>query len=192
MLGEPVGKQDQYIAAFGGLTCFEFHADDRVTVSPLAIARRRCTTSRSDCCCSSPATRASAGAILEDQKHAVGATATRRCSRTSISTKALGGRIRDVLEGGSSRRTSAELMHEHWQRKRGRSAGMTNEQIDRWYAIGLANGAIGGKLVGAGTGGFLMFYATDPRALRAAIGAEGLQETRFAFDLDGSTVIVRH
>ena len=76
-------------------------------------------------------------------------------------------------------------------RKRERSQGISNEQIDRWYEAGIANGAVGGKLVGAGRGGFLMFYASDPPALRAAMAAEGLPETRFSFDFDGSTVIVR-
>lgn len=83
------------------------------------------------------------------------------------------------------------MMHEHWERKRSRSAGMSNSSIDRWYREGLAHGAIGGKLVGAGTGGFLMFYAEDPAGLRGAMASAGLRETRFQFDLDGSTVIIR-
>ncbi len=68
---------------------------------------------------------------------------------------------------------------------------MSGTDVDRWYDVGLANGALGGKLVGAGAGGFLMFYAEDPQALREAMGGEGLSELRFSFDHDGSTVIVR-
>jgi D-glycero-alpha-D-manno-heptose-7-phosphate kinase len=82
-------------------------------------------------------------------------------------------------------------MHTHWIRKRDRSAGMSNDQIDRWYDKARSNGALGGKLVGAGGGGFLMFYAADPQGVRAAMAEEGIEEVRFKFDFDGSTVIVR-
>jgi D-glycero-alpha-D-manno-heptose-7-phosphate kinase len=68
---------------------------------------------------------------------------------------------------------------------------MSNAVIDAWYEKGLASGAIGGKLVGAGTGGFLMFYAENPSSVREAMASEGLPETRFSFDLDGTTVLVR-
>ena len=82
-------------------------------------------------------------------------------------------------------------MHEHWERKRSRTNGISTSAIDRWYQVGRANGALGGKLVGAGGGGFLMFYAEDPACLRKAMEREGLQELRFVFDHDGSTVLVR-
>jgi D-glycero-alpha-D-manno-heptose-7-phosphate kinase len=95
-----------------------------------------------------------------------------------------------VLEAGDNL-AFANLMHEHWLRKRVRSSGMTSPAINRWYDLGKANGAVGGKLVGAGGGGFLLFYADNPQTLRAAMEAEGLAEVRFSFDLDGSTVIVR-
>lgn len=190
MLGEPVGKQDQYIAAFGGLTCFQFHADDRVTVSPLAISQDTLHDLEERLLLFFTGYSRSAGSILEDQK-----TRSEKGDQEMLDnldqTKSLGLRIRDVLENGAAEDFGL-MMDEHWQRKRRRSGGMTNDRIDGWYSTGLANGAIGGKLVGAGTGGFLMFYATDPAALRAAMAAEGLQETRFAFDLDGATVIVRH
>ena len=82
-------------------------------------------------------------------------------------------------------------MHEHWLHKRKRSAGMSNDSINRWYDAALANGALGGKLVGAGGGGFLMLYAEDISGVRDAMGKEGLDEVRFKFDFDGSTVLVR-
>ena len=103
---------------------------------------------------------------------------------------ALGERIREALEAGDNR-AFARLMHEHWRCKRERSEGMSSSRIDRWYEVGLANGALGGKLVGAGGGGFLLFYAEDTQALRAAMEREGLSEVHFSFDLDGSTVLVR-
>ena len=104
--------------------------------------------------------------------------------------RVLGTRIREALEAGDTERF-ARLMHEHWLGKKRRSGGMSNPQIDRWYDVGVRNGAIGGKLVGAGGGGFLLFYANDLARLRAAMAAEGLIEVRFGFDHDGSTVIVR-
>ena len=105
-------------------------------------------------------------------------------------TKELGCRIRDVLEAGRPDQFGA-LMHEHWERKRARSSGMSNASIDRWYEKGLKAGALGGKLVEARTLAGLMFYAENPGAVRAAMSDAGLLETRFTFDLDGSVVIVR-
>ena len=82
-----------------------------------------------------------------------------------------------------------ELMHEHWEHKKRRSKGMSNPQIDEWYELGRRNGALGGKLVGAGGGGFLMFYAEDHRRLRTAMAAAGLEEVRFRFDFEGTKVL---
>jgi D-glycero-alpha-D-manno-heptose-7-phosphate kinase len=82
-------------------------------------------------------------------------------------------------------------MHEHWLRKKERSPGTSNEQINRWYEIGRDGGAIGGKLVGAGGGGFLLFYAEDRQQLRQAMEREGLKEVGFRFDHEGSQVMVR-
>jgi D-glycero-alpha-D-manno-heptose-7-phosphate kinase len=81
-------------------------------------------------------------------------------------------------------------MHAHWQHKKRRSAGMSNPQIDRWYELGRANGAIGGKLVGAGGGGFLMLYAEDRKRLRKAMREAGLEEVRFHFDFEGTKVLI--
>ena len=83
-------------------------------------------------------------------------------------------------------------MHEHWLHKTKRSTKMSNERINRWYQVGMDSGAVGGKLVGAGGGGFLLFYAADRLALRQAMAREGLTEVRFTFDHDGSVVIARN
>lgn len=189
VLGEPVGKQDQYIAAFGGLTCFEFHEDDRVTVSPLAISQDTLHALEERLLLFFTGYSRSAGSILADQ-HQRSTSGDEEMLENLEATKALGVEIRRVLEDGRPG-DFGRLMHEHWERKRARSTGMSNDRIDRWYAAGLDHGALGGKLVGAGTGGFLMFYAEDPASLRTAMSAQGLREMRFAFDLDGSTVIVR-
>src|SRR5262249_4677398 len=104
--------------------------------------------------------------------------------------KELGLRSKEALEHGDVEGFAA-LMHEHWEHKKKRSAAMSNGNIDRWYEVGRANGALGGKLVGAGAGGFLLFYTRNPAALRTALKAEGLTEVRFTFDSDGSVVVVR-
>ena len=80
-------------------------------------------------------------------------------------------------------------MHEHWENKKSRSGGMSNSNIDDWYYTGIKNGALGGKLVGAGGGGFLMFVASDRAMLRNAMARKGLQEVRFKFDFEGTKVI---
>jgi D-glycero-alpha-D-manno-heptose-7-phosphate kinase len=105
-------------------------------------------------------------------------------------TKALGMRIRTALESGDTHQFG-RLMDEHWQHKRERTQGMSNACIDHWYKVAMGNGAVGGKLIGAGGGGFLMFYAEDPAALRKAMAAQRLEEVRFGFDHDGSTIICR-
>ena len=83
-----------------------------------------------------------------------------------------------------------ELMHEHWEHKKRRSGGISNPQIDKWYSLAMSNGAIGGKLVGAGGGGFLMFYAADRNRLRQAMAEAGLEEVRFRFDFEGTKVVL--
>ena len=105
-------------------------------------------------------------------------------------TRDLGRQIRDVLEAGDCD-AFAVLMHEHWERKRARSVGMSNPDIDRWYQIARSAGALGGKLVGAGAGGFLLLYAHEPQRVRAAMTEAGLREVVFRFDLDGSVVLAR-
>jgi D-glycero-alpha-D-manno-heptose-7-phosphate kinase len=102
----------------------------------------------------------------------------------------IGRETRDALEAGQVHRF-ASLMNDHWELKRARSASITNDAIDDWYAIGRKNGALGGKLVGAGGGGFLMFYAQEPARVRAAMSDAGLAEVRFSFDHDGATVLLR-
>jgi D-glycero-alpha-D-manno-heptose-7-phosphate kinase len=103
--------------------------------------------------------------------------------------KELGLRCKDVLIAGQTAEFGA-LMHEHWEHKRKRSKGMSNAQIDEWYELGMKSGALGGKLVGAGGGGFLMFYAEDRNRLRHAMAKAGLEEVRFRFDFEGTKVLV--
>jgi D-glycero-alpha-D-manno-heptose-7-phosphate kinase len=188
-LGRPVGKQDQYIAAFGGLTCFEFEPDGGVHVSPLQIPRAAFHDLEERLLLFFTGYSRDAEEQLQQQRDR--SDAGDREMLTNLDDVAtIGRKVREVLEAGDNAAFAA-LMHEHWLRKRVRSTGMTSDAINRWYDVGMANGALGGKLVGAGGGGFLLFYADNPQTLRGAMTAEGLSEVRFTFDLDGSTVVVR-
>ena len=103
-------------------------------------------------------------------------------------TKELGLKSKDALESGNLHEF-AELMNVHWEHKKKRAKGMSNGDIDRWYELAMANGAVGGKVIGAGGGGFLMFYAGDKTRLRHAMREQGLKEVRFRFDFEGTRVI---
>src|SRR5581483_4839987 len=103
--------------------------------------------------------------------------------------KSLGYQSREALEAGNVVRFG-ELLHEHWEHKKRRSGGISNPQIDEWYSLAMRNGAIGGKLVGAGGGGFLMFYASDRNRLRRTMTEAGLEEVRFRFDFEGTKVLM--
>lgn len=186
-LGEPIGKQDQYIAAYGGLTCFTFHQDGRVEAEPLKIPMDAVHALEDNLLLFFTGFSRSAGSILSDQKKRT-ETHDDEMLRNLHYVKDLGLRSRTTLEAGDTAAFGA-LMHEHWQHKKQRSGGMSNPHIDEWYELGRANGAIGGKLVGAGGGGFLMFYAEDHRRLRAAMAGVGLEEVRFRFDFEGTKVL---
>ena len=104
--------------------------------------------------------------------------------------KELGLKSKEALESGNHRQFG-ELLHEHWEHKKTRLGAMSNPQIDEWYTLALKNGAVGGKLVGAGGGGFLMFYTEDKGRLRRAMLKSGLREVRFRFDYGGSQVVIQ-
>jgi len=187
-LGEPIGKQDQYIAAFGGLTCFTFRKDDTVEAKPLAASVETMHDLEDNLLLFFTGFSRSASNILKDQN-----TRTKQSDDEMLKNlhfvKELGFRSKEALEGGDPVRFG-ELMHEHWEHKKRRSGGMSNPQIDEWYELGMKNGAVGGKLVGAGGGGFLMFYAKDRGKLRKAMAGAGLEEVRFHFDFEGTKVVL--
>ena len=189
LLKEPVGKQDQYVAAFGGLVCMEFGKDGAVTVKPLRIPTEALHDLEDHLLMFFTGYSRSAGAVLQDQK--VRSVQNDQAMLDNLHfTKELGYATREALEKGDTR-AYAGMMHQHWLRKRERSKGMSNDSIDRWYATAMESGALGGKLIGAGGGGFLLFYAQDRARLRAAMAREGLPEVRFDFDHEGSKVLIQ-
>ncbi|HEY4362100.1 MAG TPA: galactokinase [Bryobacteraceae bacterium] len=189
ILKQPVGKQDQYIAAHGGLACFEFLQDGEVKVSPLNVKNGTIHELQENLLMFFTGYSRNASSVLDDQKLRSEEGDARMMENLHF-TKQLGFCIKAALERGDIARYG-QYLHEHWIHKRGRSPGTTNEGIDRWYEAGRSNGALGGKLVGAGGGGFLMFFAEDRKALRKAMEREGLREVHFAFDHDGSTLLAR-
>jgi D-glycero-alpha-D-manno-heptose-7-phosphate kinase len=187
VLQEPIGKQDQYIAAFGGLTCFRFLADDTVEVEPLKLSSETLCNLEDNLALFFTGYTRSASAILRDQD-----TRSKRRDADIAShlhlIKQLGLDSKTALEAGDLRRF-AELMRVHWEHKKRRSGEMTNSCIDDWHDLALRNGALGGKLIGAGGGGFLMFYTEDKTRLRHAMREAGLREVRIRFDFAGTTVL---
>src|SRR4030095_137244 len=188
LLGEPVGKQDQYIAAYGGLTCFTFNDDDTVTAAPLKLDMGTLFDLEDTLLLFFTGFARSAGTILKDQDTRSRSNDTEMLNNLHF-VKQLGIRSKEALEAGDAS-AFGELMHEHWEHKKRRSGGMSNRQIVEWYELGRRNGAIGGKLVGAGGGGFLMFYARDRNQLRHAMRTAGLEEMRFRFDFEGTKIIL--
>ncbi|MBM3756227.1 MAG: galactokinase [Acidobacteria bacterium] len=188
-LGEPIGKQDQYIAAFGGLQCMHYEQGGHVRVEPLAASAETLFELEDNLVLFFTGYTRSASEILKEQD-------SKSKQKDSGMTqnlhfiKELGVESRRAFESGDPRRFG-EIMHTHWEHKKRRSAGMSNPRIDEWYEAGRKNGAIGGKLIGAGGGGFLMFYAEDKTRLRASMKALGLQEVRVRFDFEGSAVVAR-
>jgi D-glycero-alpha-D-manno-heptose-7-phosphate kinase len=186
-LGEPVGKQDQYIAAYGGVTCFTFHPNERVEAVPLRASMETLFNLEDNLLLFFSGFSRNAGSILSDQKKR-----TEKSDQMMLDNlhevKELGYRSQQALERGDVG-LFGEIMHAQWEQKKRRSSGMSNPTIDEWYELGLRNGATGGKLIGAGGGGFLMFYAEDHRRLRKAMAKAGLEEVRFRFDFEGTKVL---
>jgi D-glycero-alpha-D-manno-heptose-7-phosphate kinase len=188
-LGRTVGKQDQYIAAFGGITRFDFHADGTVGVEPARLSRDTMHDLEQHLLMFFTGYSRAADQVLAEQ-------VTKSQSGDQAMTdnlhfvKDLGLRSLDALERDDVTQF-ADLMHEHWVNKKKRSSSMSNGHIDHVYDVGRNAGARGGKLVGAGAGGFLMFYAEDTRRVREAMREEGLAELRFGIDPAGSTMLVR-
>lgn len=187
-LGEPVGKQDQYAAAFGGVTCFTFDSNGSVEAAPLQASMETLFDLADNLLLFFTGYSRSAGSILNDQKHRSEQSDPAMLENLHY-VKDLGLRSRIALEKNQTA-LFGDLMNEHWEHKKRRSEGMSNPRIDEWYELGRKNGAIGGKLVGAGGGGFLLFYSEDHRRLRHAMRRAGLEEVRFAFDFEGTKVLI--
>ena len=186
----PVGKHDQYMAAFGGITCLDIRPDGKVIVTPLNISISTLEELRSQLLLFFTGITRRSQDILQDQKRD-----TESSDPTVVDslhqTKELGYRVKDTLERGDLE-PFGSLLDEHWQNKKRRSCKISDPRLDRWYEVAKANGALGGKIIGAGGGGFLMLFCPNGAkgALRQALADEGLREMPFDFDFEGAKVLV--
>ena len=187
ILKEPIGKQDQYIAAYGGLTCFEFLSSGKVLAKPLKISEDNMHDLEDNLLLFFTGYSRSASKILSEQD-----VKTKESDAEMIKNlnhvKKMGLMSKEALESGDLK-AFGHIMHDHWIRKKQRAKKMTNNNIDRWYDLAMKNGALGGKLIGAGGGGFLMFYANNRAKLRKILSAEGLEEIRFNFVFEGTKIL---
>ena len=188
-LREPIGKQDQYIAAVGGLTSFHFLPGGKVEILPLQIEEETLFNLEDNLLMFFTGYTRSASAILKEQNDR-----TRSLDKAMVDNlhfvKELGIQSKEAIESGNLHEF-ARLMDVHWQRKKERSGGMSNANINGWYDLAMANGALGGKLIGAGGGGFLMFYSEQTTRLRRALREQGLREVRFRFDFEGTKIVAQ-
>jgi D-glycero-alpha-D-manno-heptose-7-phosphate kinase len=190
MAGHPVGKHDHYLAAFGGITCLDIGDDGRVRISPLDVSITTVEEFRNSVLLFYTGITRPSTDILAAQKRD-----TQQGDPAVLDslhrTKELGYRIREALEQGDIERFGL-LLDEHWQNKKQRSSMISNGWIDRWYGVAKENGALGGKVMGAGGGGFFMFCCTNNHKaqLRRAMTAEGLREMPYDFDFEGAKVLV--
>jgi D-glycero-alpha-D-manno-heptose-7-phosphate kinase len=187
-LKEPVGKQDQYIAAYGGVTCFKFLPDGKVEAWPLRISDETRDSLEDNLLLFFTGYSRSASVILKEQDQKSKQSDAAMIENLHF-VKELGLQSQRALEAGNLREF-ARLMDVHWQRKKQRSGDMSNPKINEWYDRAMASGALGGKLIGAGGGGFLMFYAEDKAKLRHAMREVGLKEVRFRFDFEGTKLLI--
>jgi D-glycero-alpha-D-manno-heptose-7-phosphate kinase len=183
VLGEPSGKQDQYVAAHGGICAYTFNPDDTVDVEPLRLSAQTLEGMSDGFLLFFTGETRKATDILQDQDKRTRALDAEMVANLDR-TKAIGLESRALLECGDLT-AYGDLMHEHWLNKRARSAGMSTGRVDELYELARENGAVGGKLVGAGGGGFLLVYTPQPARLREAMYAAGADEVRFGFDFHG-------
>jgi D-glycero-alpha-D-manno-heptose-7-phosphate kinase len=184
-LQEPVGKQDQYIAAYGGLTCFELRPDGHVESRPLRISPETLYNLEDNLLLFFTASHRSASSLRKKQEKR-----NKQCAQGMIDNlhfiKELAYQSKEALEEGDLVRF-AKLMNVHWEHKKKCKNGAINKEIERCYQLARSNGALGGKLVGGG--GFLMFYAEDKARLRRALAQTKLREVRFRFEFEGTKCV---
>lgn len=183
--GEPIGKQDQYAAAYGGLNLIRFHPDDSVSVDPVICKPALLREMEDSTLVFFTGRTRSASAVLASQSAAMKATDRRALMRRMVQ---LAFEMKEQLESGSLEHLGS-LLDENWRLKAQLTAGISDPQIDGWYSAGLDNGALGGKLLGAGNGGFMMFYAPPECHAQITSALGDLQPVKFRFDRTGAQIV---
>lgn len=190
ILGEPAGKQDQYIAALGGICVMEIDREGAVHAESLPMSHALAQEFENTVLMFYTGMQRRASDILSGQSAAV-AVGEREVTQSLDQIKALGYQVREALQQ-EDLASFGEIMHQHWQAKRQMSDKISGDQIDQWYATAREHGALGGKIVGAGGGGFLMLYCdnADKPQLREAMREQGLREMAYHIDFEGSKIII--
>jgi D-glycero-alpha-D-manno-heptose-7-phosphate kinase len=188
-LGEPIGKQDQFIAAFGSVTAFTFGPDGSVAVEPVPVRDEVLDELETNLVIFWSGIERPASVVLSEQGRRLRELEPDVIERMH-SIKEIGREVYRLLIDGDVDRYG-ELLHHHWTAKRKLASKMTDAVLDEHYEAARAAGAIGGKLMGAGGGGFFMFYArpADKRRLIEAMNTRGLRQLRFRFDTDGARIV---
>ncbi len=186
-LKEPIGKQDQYIAAYGGITCMDFRKDGYVWVDPLSLSDETLYNLEDHLLLFFTGYSRSASTILAEQDKRSKEHDSSMVANLDF-VKELGLQSKKAFEEGNLEEF-AKIMNVHWEYKKKRSGGMSNPKMDEWYQLAMENGAKGGKLIGAGGGGFMLFYAEDKIRLRKVLREAGMQEVRFRFEMEGAKII---
>lgn len=183
-LGNPIGKQDQYAAAFGGLNFISFHKDDTVSVEPIVAKSEILKELQANLVMFYTGITHNANKILAQQKQNMNRTNSKE---NLIKMCRLAKQMKHALENNELS-DFGNFLNEGWHRKKELSGQISNSQIDEWYGLAMNNGALGGKLLGAGGGGFLLFYCPKDRQEKLE-KALGLERFDFSFEHDGSSVI---
>lgn len=186
-LGEPIGKQDQYIAAVGGVSAFTFRDDESVEVERLAMTDITRSQLEDNLLLFYTGVKRSASAALASEG-SINLTPRKQIDNLS-KTRAIGYETRDILLSGDMT-AFGQILTNQWKLKYQRQPSALHDEIDSWIQSGIAAGAQGGKLVGAGGGGFLLFYADRKTDLRRAMAEIGLPEISFGVDYEGSSVTI--
>jgi D-glycero-alpha-D-manno-heptose-7-phosphate kinase len=186
-LKEPIGKQDQYVAAFGGINSYEISPEGNVRVEPLRISNHAEAELENNIMLFYTGIKRDASKILgrikKDEENR-----SNKVIETMHKIKEIGYEVKDAIQSANLHRFG-ELLDLHWQTKKNLSSSVTNDRINALYEVAKVNGAIGGKIMGAGGGGFFMFYSEHEKSkLRDAMTQEGMKEVRFRFDYEGSKV----
>jgi len=187
LLKEPIGKQDQYIAACGGLTVFDFNKNDTVNIRSLNVSDDIICQLENNLVMFSTGFYRTASKVLKEQDDKSKEFNSEMIDNLHY-VKDLGYQSLNALETGNLYKFGL-IMHDHWQHKKKRSNFMSNPDIDQWYNIAKDNGAIGGKLIGAGGGGFLLFYTEKKPILKQALNKVGLKEVPIKFDYEGTKIL---
>lgn len=187
--GEPIGKQDQYAAAFGGLNFIQFHPDDLVTVEPILCKKETLRQLQEHTLVFYTGITRSASAILQHQQSAVASEKKKQKVMQRMVELA-----HDLKRELQSNQVAAfgEIIHEGWMLKKSLTSGISTGVIDDWYAKARKAGATGGKLLGAGAGGFLMFCAAPEKHEAIARSLGKLRRMDFRFEAQGSRIIFVH